>query len=152
MKKLLTFINKVSDFLKNVLGDLIDLVEEKAPLAVKVVNEIKEVIEKNDDIFDWVFNKVGNSKGDLVYETIKVHLPRVAYQVGVVEGFVQAHQTPESATVALLEHLKEKKKEGRVKDWIFLAAQILMSIVNKKIPSDIAVIATQKAFIKLFGK
>lgn len=152
MKKLLDLLAKVSDILKNVIGDIFELVEKKSEIAVKAVNEVKDVVEKNDDVFDWVFNKVGDKKGDEVYEVIKDVLPKVAHQIGVVEGFIGEHATPEAATVALLQHLQEKKKEGRVKDWIYLSASLLMAIINKKMPLDLAVMATQKAFRGLFGK
>lgn len=152
MKKLLDIIIKVSDILKNVIGDIFELVEKKSIVAVKAVNEVKDVIEKNDDIFDWVFNKVGDKKGDEVYDVIKDTLPKVAHQIGVVEGFIHQHTSPEAATVALLERLKEKNKESRVKDWIYLSASLLVAIINKKMPLDLAVMATQKAFRGLFGK
>lgn len=152
MKKLLDIIFKISDLLKNVIGDILQLVEQKSEIAVKAVNEIKDVVEKNDDVFDWVFNKIGDKKGDEVYDVIKDVLPKVAHKIGVVEGFVQQHTTPEAATVALLHHLKEKNKESRVKDWIYLAASLLVAIINKKMPLDLAVMATQKAFRGLFGK
>lgn len=152
MKKLLDIIIKVSDILKNVIGDIFELVEKKSIVAVKAVNEVKDVIEKNDDIFDWVFNKVGDKKGDEVYDVIKDTLPKVAHKIGVVEGFIHEYTSPEAATVALLERLKEKNKEGRAKDWIYLSASLLVAIINKKMPLDLAVMATQKAFRGLFGK
>lgn len=152
MKKLIELLVKVSDLLKNFIGDLFDLVEDKSEIAVKAVNELKDVVEKNDDIFDWVFNKVGDKKGDEVYDVIKNVLPKVALQIGIIEGFVSKQTSPQAATVALLQNLKEKQKEGRVKDWIYLSASLLVAIVNKKLPLDIAVLATQKAFRSLFGK
>lgn len=152
MKKLLELVSKVSDQLKEWLGDLLELVDEKAGQAVKGINVVKTFVESNDDVIDWWFNKVGGSKGDAIYEIIKVHLPKVAKSVGVIDGFVDESTTPEQATIALLTHLKAKQKEGRVKDWIFLAASLLISLINKKLPIDLAVLATQGKFRRMFGK
>lgn len=152
MKKLLMLLSRVSDLLKDWLGDLLEIVDEKSVMAVQAIDKVKEFVEGNDEIIDWWFNKVGGSKGDKIYDVIKVHLPKVAVEIGKVEGFVDENTTPEQASVELLKRLREKKKEGRVKDWIFMGASLLVSIINKKLPIDLAVIATQSAFRRMFGK
>lgn len=152
MKKLLMLLSKVSDILKDWLGDLLEIVDEKSVWAVKAVDVVKTGIEDNDDVIDWWINKVGGTKGDKLYDLLKEHLPKVAVAVGTVDGYVDKDTTPEQASLDLLLYLKGKQKEGRIKDWIFIAASLLISIINKKLPIDLAVLATQGAFRRMFGK
>jgi hypothetical protein len=149
MKKLL---DKVGNFLRGLFSDVVDLIEDKAPLAVKAVQKVKEGIEANEDTIKWITEKTKTQKDDEVFALIKGHLPAVSKELAVIEGLVDADATPEKAMEVYLKYVESKAKGARAKEYIMLASTLLQAIITKKMPLEILVVASQKAFHLLFGK
>lgn len=149
MKKLL---DKIGNFLRDLFSDVVELVEKKAPLAVMAVQRIKEAIESNGNTIEWLLSKTETEKDDEIYALIKGHLPAVSKELAVIEGLVPEGASDEEALKAYLGYIESKAKAARAKEYIVLASTILQAIITKKMPLEILIIATQKAYHLIFGK
>lgn len=149
IKKLL---KEIANFVRKVFGDLFDLLEEKAPLAVKITQDLKESLEDHGGKVEWILDKTATEKDDEAYEFVKNKLPKIAKQIAVIDGLVDENATDEEAYEIYVAFLLSKKKEGRAKEFIFLAAQILGMIIGKKAPIDLLVTMTQRAYRLIFKK
>lgn len=145
MKKLLNWIS-------NLLKDIYDLIEEKAPFAVKVTQYIKTSIEEHGGSIEWMLNQTATERDNEAYYFIRDKLPIVAKEIAVVDGLVNGVVSTEVATKVYFDYIASKTKAGRVKDIVFLAAMILQAIITKKVPIQALILATQKAYHLLFGK
>lgn len=143
---------KIGDFLRNLLSDAVDIVEEKAPKAVQIVQKVKEAIEEHDGNIEWVLSKTATEQDDEVYNIVKEKLPTVAKELAVIEGLVGDEATPEEAWSIYMQYIASKTKASRAKEFVMLAATILQAIITKKFPLAILIASTQKAYHLLFGK
>ena len=145
MKKLLNWIT-------NFMKDVYDLIEEKAPFAVRVTQKVKIAIEEHGGSIEWMLNQTATEKDNEMYYFIRDKFPIVAKEIAVVDGLVNGMVTPEVATKVYFDYIASKTKAGRVKDIIYLAAMILQAIITKKVPDHFLVLATQRAYHLIFGK
>ena len=139
-------------WISNLFTKAYDLIEIKAPLAVIITQKVKLAIEEHNGSIEWILDQTATEKDNEAYEFIKNKLGIVIKEIAVIDGIVSDNLKPELATGAYLKYLESKAKEGRAKDYIFLAAKILQAVIGKKIPYDLLVLSTQKAYRILFGK
>lgn len=140
------------NWISNLFTKVYDLIETKAYLAVIITQKVKLAIEKHNGSIEWILDKTATEKDNEAYEFIKNKLGYVIKEMAVIDGIVSDNLKPELATEAYLQYLAGKTKESRVKYYIMLAARILKAIIGKKVPYDLLVLATQKAYRILFGK
>lgn len=149
-------INHLFSWIRNtvlkVVTDIFDLVEEKGPEAVKLAQLIKNKIEKHDREINWITDLTESTKDDKAHAFIKGKLPMVVHELAVIEGLVDKDTSHEVAAKYYAQYIMSKQKEGRAKEWVDLAARILIAIIGKKIPLDIAIMATQRFYRILFAK
>jgi len=139
-------------WISNLFTNAYDFIEIKAPLAVIITQKVKLAIEEHNGSIEWILDQTATEKDNEAYEFIKQKLNIVIKEIAVIDGIVSDNLKPELATEAYLKYLASKSKESRVKDYIMLAARILQAIIGKKIPYDLLILATQKAYRILFGK
>jgi hypothetical protein len=139
-------------WISNLFTKAYDFIEIKAPLAVIITQKVKLAIEEHNGSIEWILDQTATEKDNEAYEFIKQKLNIVIKEIAVIDGIVSDNLKPELATEAYLKYLANKSKESRIKDYIMLAARILQAIIGKKIPYDLLVLATQKAYRVLFGK
>jgi len=139
-------------WISNLFTKAYDLIEIKAPMAVIITQKVKLAIEEHNGSIEWILDQTATEKDNEAYEFIKNKLGIVIKEIAVIDGIVSDNLKPELATEAYLKYLESKAKESRAKDYIFLAAKILQAVIGKKIPYDLLVLATQKAYRILFGK
>ncbi len=139
-------------WISNLFTKAYDLIEIKAPMAVIITQKVKLAIEEHNGSIEWILDQTATEKDNEAYEFIKNKLGIVIKEIAVIDGIVSDNLKPELATKAYLEYLAGKAKESRVKDYIIMAARILQSVIGKKIPYDLLVLSTQKAYRILFGK
>lgn len=147
MKKLL---DKIGNFLRDLFSDIIDLIENKAPLAVQAVQKIKEGIESNGNTIEWILNKTETEKDNEIYALIKNHLPIVSKELAIIEGLVEEGASDSEAMAAYLGYIESKAKAARAKEYIILASTLLQAVITKKMPLEVLIIATQKAYHLIF--
>lgn len=145
MKKLFTWIS-------NIFNKTFDIVEEKAPLAVSITQKVKEAIENHDGSIQWVLDQTNLEQDNKAYDFIKEKLPNVIKEIAVIDGLINERTDPEQAVKVYMNHVASKVKESRAKEWIFLSAKILQAILVKKLPVDLLILATQKAYHLIFKK
>ena len=139
-------------WISNLFTKAYDLIEIKAPMAVIITQKVKLAIEEHNGSIEWILDQTATEKDNEAYGFIKNKLGIVIKEIAVIDGIVSDNLKPELATKAYLEYLAGKAKESRVKDYIIMAAKILQAVIGKKIPYDLLVLATQKAYRILFGK
>jgi hypothetical protein len=145
MKKLFAWIS-------NLFNKTYDLIEEKAPLAVIITQKVKDAIEKHNGSIEWILDQTATEADNKAYEFIQDKLGVVVKEIAVIDGLINERVDPDMAVKIYFDYLSSKSKESRAKEWIFLAAKILQAIIGKKIPVDLLILATQKAYRILFGK
>ena len=138
-------------WISNLFNKAYDLIEDKAPMAVIITQKVKLAIEHHNGSIEWILDQTATEKDNEAFEFIKQKLDIVIKEMAVIDGIVSDNLKPELATKAYLEYLAGKAKESRVKDYIMLAARILQAIIGKKIPYDLLILATQKAYHLIFG-
>lgn len=145
-------LSKVGDFIRELFSDIFQLLESKAPVAVKVTQKVKTVIEKHDGELVWLTDQTDTEKDDEVYDFMKNKLPKVAKEIGIIDGLVDEDTSDEDALEIYIGYILSKRREGRAKEFIFLAAQILGMIIGKKAPLDLLVRVTQRTYRLVFKK
>jgi hypothetical protein len=144
------FLRKIADFIRNLFGDLIDILERNAPLAVRVVQILKNGIESHGATIEQLLARTETTKDDEAYEIIKLKLPKLARELAIIDGLADESMSDEQAYQVYIDYLLSKQKEGRAKEYIFLAAQLLGMIIGRKAPIDLLVMITQKAYRIIF--
>lgn len=156
LNQLLTFmknlLKKIGDFLRNLIEDVVDIVEKKAPVAVQVVQKVKVAIEEHGGSIEWILEKTATEQDNEAFIIVKEKLPLVAKELAVIEGLIDEGATTEEAIVAYLDYVSSKTKKARAKEYVILAAMLLQALITKKLPLEILIVATQKAFHLIFGK
>jgi tRNA U55 pseudouridine synthase TruB len=149
MKELL---RKIGNFIRTIVSDIYEIAEEKAPLAVLATQKVKDFIEKNQVGLEALVKKTESTKDDEALDAILKYLPVVSKKILVADGFISENESELIAAEKLLILLRDTHKEGRIKYWIVLAAEMLLAILGRKLPLNVLVMATQAAFAKLFTK
>lgn len=149
MKKLFQWIRNA---ILSVVSDVFEIVEEKGPEAVQIAQQIKKAIEENDGTIHWITQLTASSKDDQFVAWVKAKLPGIVKEIAMVDGLVTDKVDPEVAARIYGNYILTKTKEGRAKEWADLAARILIAIIGKKVPMDIAIMVTQKFYRILFAK
>ena len=145
MKKLFAWIS-------NLFSKSYDFIEEKAPLAVIITQKVKDAIEKHNGSIEWMLDQTATEADNKAYDFIKEKLGIVIKEIAVIDGLINEKVSPEVATKVYFDYIASKAKESRAKEWIYLSAKILQAILGKKLPVDLLILATQKAYRILFGK
>ncbi len=145
-------LKKIGDFIRRLVKDIYSIAEENSPKAVKATQAIKEWVETREGTLQDLVARTQTTKDDEALEIILKYLPQVSKKVMVADGFISEQEDEVEAANKLLIMLRDQYKEGRVKYWIILAAEFLMAIIGKRFPFNAAVLLTQQAFSKLFGK
>jgi hypothetical protein len=148
MKNLLKWI---ADVIRNLVTDIYKIVEEKAPLAVKYTEIIKEGIEKHEGSIEWVLSQIKFEMGEQAYQIAKEKLPIVIAELVKIDGLIEDEVDPDVAFKIYAQYVLSKLKDGRGKEWANIAAKIVVALVGKKFPTDLAIMATQRAYHLLFG-
>ena len=145
-------LQSIGNFIRKIIGNTFDLMEDQAPKAVKVVQLIKEGIEKHDGSIEAILSLSKTEKDDAVYSFIKNELPKLAHELAVIDGLVDGEVTEQEALQIYASYILSKRKEGRAKEYIFLGAKVLGAILGKQLPIDLLVMVTQKAYRLIFKK
>jgi hypothetical protein len=145
-------LKSIADFIRRVFGDIFDLIELKAPHAVKVTQRFKEALERYDGDIEAFLDLTNTDEDDKVYQFIKDELPKIAKEIAVLDGLIVGEISDQDALKVYIEYILSKQKEGRVKEWVILSANILGAILGKKLPIDVLILGTQRAYRLLFKK
>jgi hypothetical protein len=149
MRKLLEWIGNA---IRSIVRDVHEVIELRAPLAVNITEKVKDAIERHDSTIEYLLDRTATEKDNQAYDFIKSNLPALVREIAILDGLASENDSHEKAWAAYSNYILGKKKEGRAKEWANLAAKILLAIINKKFPFELAVMATQKAFHLIFGK
>lgn len=152
LQSIIRFFGRISNVIRDFLGDLVGIVEDKASVAVIAVEKIKEGIESNEETIEWILNKTKTEIDNEAFLLIKQHLPTVAKELALIEGLVGEDASVEEAMEAYLKYIESKVKAARAKEYIILASALLQAIINRKLPLELLILATQKAYHLIFKR
>jgi hypothetical protein len=145
-------MKKLFNWISNLFSKTFDMIEEKAPLAVIITQKVKDAIEKHNGSIEWMLDQTATEADNKAYEFVQNKLCIVIKEIAVIDGLINERVDPDMAIKIYFDYLASKSKESRTKEWIILSARILQTLVSKKIPYDLLILATQKAYRILFGK
>ena len=145
-------LKSIGIFIKKFLGSTFDFVEKQAPKAVKVVQVFKSGIEEHGEDIEKILALSESEKDDEVFIFIKNELPKIAKELAIIDGLVDGDIPEKEALQIYASYILSKRKEGRAKEFIFLAAKVLGAILGKQLPIDVLVMVTQKAYRLIFKK
>jgi hypothetical protein len=149
MKKLLESIGK---FIREVFSTSASELEQKAPLAVRLTDYIKEGIKANDGTIQWLLDRTASEKDNEAYEFFKNKLPIVGKELAIIDGLADENSSQEDAWNSYIEYIASKTNKAQTKEWIYLSGEILGFIITKKAPIQALIMAAQRAFQLVFGK
>jgi len=152
MEKMDRILKSIGDIIRRVLGSALELVESKAPKAVKVTQAFKEGLEQYGGDIEALLDLTKTEKDNEVFDFIRDELPKLAKEIAFVDGLVDADVSDQEALKIYATYILSKRKEGRAKEFIFLSAKVLGAILGKQMPIDILVMVTQKFYRLLFKK
>lgn len=153
MSKLKNFFQSIGNFIREAFSDIKDLLDNKAPQAVRLTQVIKLAIEEHDGKFEWVLARLKNEGLDELYHFAKTRLPMLVKELAVIDDLSDPDTSHEDAWKAYMGYIASKSKHSRTKDIIMLAAEVLGFIIGKRdTPIPALIIATQKWYHIIFGK
>lgn len=138
-------------WIANLFTKAYDIIEEKAPMAVIITQKVKLSIEEHGGSIEWILDQTATEKDNEAYEWIKRNLAHVLTDLAEIDRLVPVGTPVKIGASTYLEYLANKTKDSRVKEYILIAAKILQAIIGKKIPYDLLILATQKAYHLIFG-
>jgi hypothetical protein len=152
MSKFKNFFQSIGNFIREAFSDIKDLLDSKAPQAVRLTQVIKLAIEEHDGKFEWVLARLKHEGLDELYLFAKTRLPMLVKELAVIDNLVRADDTQEDAWNAYMGYIASKSKQSRTKDIILFAAQVLGAIIGKRdTPLAALIIKTQEWYLKIFG-
>lgn len=142
-------MKKIWNWILSIFGIADSFLKKTEPVAekaVEAVNILKDMVEGR--LTDLA--KLTNFDGDdlLMMRIKKALTDKIIPEMAVAEGIVSSAKP----TQALIDYLKSKSKEGRVKWWLELAGQIIMALADGELTIGEAISIGQAIFSKLFGK
>jgi len=145
-------LKQIAEFIRKVFTDISDELEEKAPLAVRLTDYIKEGINANDGTIQWLLDRTATKKDNEAYEFFKNKLPVIGKELAIIDGLANDNTTPEESWSNYVSYIASKSNKAQTKEWIFISGEILGFILTKKSPPiQILIMAVQRAF-QLFKK
>jgi hypothetical protein len=149
MKNLL---QRIANGIRSIFSKTFDLAEKEAPKAVIALQKLKHHLEQNGTKYQSFVEMTKNEKDNELFQILSVQVPKLANELAVIDGLADKDSSLEESFEAYFNYVMQWQKKYRGREWVFLAGQILMAILGKKIPDGLATFLTQKAYLILFGK
>ena len=115
MKKL---FEKLSSFVKSILGNIFDEFKKHSEAAVKVTGNIKKLVES--PIADVVVTVIPGDIDNAIVEKLRKVLPEVTQKVAILHGILKENDTNSDIIGSVIENLKQmnlrSKKQMELKN------------------------------------
>lgn len=131
-------------WIKKTASGAVAWLRPRAETAIKVVNAVKELVE--NPLVGDIVNLTPFKGDDAVLQTLKDYLPKVAEPMLVAERVLQAGNHPDVIMATLLDYLRSKSKEARVKFWVELQAQLTVVLADGKVSLQEAIAIGQLVY------
>lgn len=147
MKKL---FEKLSSFVKSLLGNIFDEFKKHSEAAVKVTGNIKKLVES--PIADVVVTIIPGDIDNAIVEKLRKVLPEVTQKVAILHGILKENDTNSDIIASVIENLKEMNPDARVTFWVLFSGELNKALSDGKLDLAEAFVLSQMAYIELKKK
>lgn len=144
MKKL---FEKLSSFVKSILGNIFDEFKKHSEAAVKVTGNIKKLVES--PIADVVVTVIPGDVDNAIVEKLRKVLPEVTQKVAILHGILKENDTNSDIVASVIENLKQMNPDARVSFWVLFSGELNKALSDGKLELAEAFVLSQMAYIEL---
>jgi hypothetical protein len=144
MKKL---FEKLSSFVKSLLGNIFDEFKKHSEAAVKVTGNIKKLVES--PIADVVVTVIPGDIDNAIVEKLRKVLPEVTQKVAILHGILKENDTNSDIIANVIENLKQMNPDARVSFWVLFSGELNKALSDNKLDLAEAFVLSQMAYIEL---
>lgn len=144
MKKLM---KKISRILRQLFGDMFDFLRGNSQVAVKVTANLKSLVESQ--LLDIATDIIPGDIDDKILKKARVIVPKVATQVAIVHGIIDANDKKSDAVASIIEYLRKLNPDARVSFWIEFSAKLNVALSDDELDLFEAVVLAQLAYGEL---
>jgi hypothetical protein len=144
MKKL---FEKLSSFVKSLLGNIFDEFKKHSEAAVKVTGNIKKLVES--PIADVVVTVIPGDIDNAIVEKLRKVLPEVTQKVAILHGILKENDTNSDIIANVIENLKQMNPDARVSFWVLFSGELNKALSDGKLDLAEAFVLSQMAYIEL---
>jgi len=144
MKKL---FEKLSSFVKSILGNIFDEFKKHSEAAVKVTGNIKKLVES--PIADVVVTVIPGDIDNAIVEKLRKVLPEVTQKVAILHGILKENDTNSDIIASVIENLKQMNPDARVTFWVLFSGELNKALSDGKLDLAEAFVLSQMAYIEL---
>lgn len=144
MKKLM---KKISRILRALFGDMFEFLRGNSQVAVKVTGNLKSLVESQ--FLDIATDIIPGDLDDKILKKARVIVPKVATQVAIVHGIIDANDKNSDAVAGIIEYLRKLNPDARVAFWIEFSAKLNVALSDDELDLFEAVVLAQLAYGEL---
>lgn len=137
-------LRKIGLFLKGLIGDLFELFRNHAETAVAVTGRLKLIVES--PIADFVTDLIPSDVDNRILSRLRIIVPKVAQQVAITYGILDANDKNSDAVKAIVSHLREVNPSARASFWITFAGELNIALSDGKLTLAEAVSLSQLVY------
>jgi hypothetical protein len=144
MKKL---FEKLSSFVKSLLGNVFDEFRKHSELAVKVTDNIKKLVES--PIADVAVTIIPGDVDNILVEKARNILPEVVEKVAILHGILKENDKNSDIVNSVIENLKQLNPDVRVSFWVLFSGELNKALSDGKLTLAESFVLAQMAYIEL---
>jgi hypothetical protein len=146
------FIKKIGIVLKRIVSKGSAFARKHSKVAVEVTELLKEAVES--PVSRYIVSLIPGQVDDLVLTCLQKVLPRVANEMAIAHGIIQASTvaTNSDVTAAIVEYLKSKHPEERAPFWIMFAGKINFYLADSKVSLTECVALSQMVYKEIYKR
>lgn len=144
MKKLW---NSVTNFFRAIFSKEFEAVKKHAAVAVKVTEMAKKVIDSN--LLGVLVQFIPGDVDNQVYYQLQKYIPKIAEQMAIAKGLVDAAASNQEMISALLTHARTLVGNDRALFFIEFAGRVNFCLADGKLTLGEAVLLSQLIYSEL---
>lgn len=138
---------KISSFIKKLYSNLVDESKEHLPLAITVVEGIKQVLDSQVDdivlsVIQFALPNVPINKVNIVKAKLEEALPKIILEMNLINAVVNIENTNDQLQ-AILDALKLSKDDVKAEKYHTIASKVLVVLSDGKVSWGESVMFTE---------
>lgn len=136
---------KIKEFIQYYfLGKSFEFFKANSGIAVKVVNQIKSIVEH--PLTDIAIDLIPSDLDKAIHNRLKAVLPTVALKLALAHQILQNTDKPSVAIESLIAYLKTLNKEARIGFWILFAGELNIALSDGELTLSEGIALTQMVY------
>ena len=146
MKKIL---KAIGGFFQKVFAGQFHWLKKNSHLSVSITERLKQLVE-NPSLNILATIIPGNIDDKVLYQLQKL-VPKVAEQIAIAHGIIQASESNTNMVAAITEYLKGKVKDDRAAFWVEFSARLNVALSDGKLTFGEGVLLAQMVYLENKG-